>query len=104
MGITSESVMLESRLGNHSLDREGNFSEVEIPTNDFFPNDFNHLLADGSCFGDLLLISAYSTTLWIRKLMPMLFFVFKEPNSNHPYLYLLRSSCSSYFVGEINPS
>ena len=77
---------------HHSLDGEGNLGQVEVPADDLFADDLDHLLANRPNFVDLLRILAYSSPTTVSQWMPVLFLI------GEIYITIpLHSYCASVF-------
>lgn len=46
--LTSECAVFQSRFGNHGFYWERDLGQVEIPTDDFLTDQYNHFLPNGS--------------------------------------------------------
>lgn len=95
--------ILECGPGNHGFDGEGDSGEVEISTNNFFSDNFDHFFTNWPDFIDLHFVSTDFSSFRIGVLMPMLVVVREKPRWKCTYLNAETISWASVGEGVMNP-
>lgn len=64
--------ILQFRFRDHGFDGKRDSRKVEISADDLFTNEFDHLLADGPDFTNLLLVTTDFSSLVMAELVTMI--------------------------------